>query len=65
MINAIFLTTIKYLGHIISEKDWTPDPARSTAIKNMPSPTNVSILFWDLQIITAILFLKCTYEELH
>ena len=39
-----FKATIKYLGHIIDEKGRKPDLARVTAIKNMPPPTNVSIL---------------------
>ena len=44
MINAIFLTTIKYLRHIIDEKGQKPDLARATAIKNIPPPTSVSTL---------------------
>ena len=54
-----FKTTIKYLGHMISEKGRKPDPVRSTAIKNiLPLTINITSFFWDLQIITAILFLK-------
>ena len=39
-----FLERIKYLGHIIDKNGRRPDPDRSTAIKNMPEPTNITSL---------------------
>ena len=35
---------IKYLEQIIEAKDRKPDPSKSSAIKNMPAPTNESTL---------------------
>ena len=35
---------IKYLGQITDTKGRKPDPSRSSAIKNMPAPINVSTL---------------------
>ena len=35
---------IKYLGQIIDANRWRPDNERFFALKNMPSPTNVSTL---------------------
>lgn len=35
---------IKCVGQILDENVMKPDPARESAIKNMPSPTNVSYL---------------------
>ena len=34
----------RYLGQIINAKGWKPDPWKSSAIENMPAPTNVSTL---------------------
>ena len=31
-----------YLGWIIDENGWRPDPERTEAIKNMPRPNNVA-----------------------
>ena len=39
--NAIFLSEMKYLGHIINKDGRRPDPDRATAIKDMPAPDNV------------------------
>ena len=39
-----FLERIKYLGHIIDKDGRRPDPERSTAIKDMPEPHNVTTL---------------------
>ena len=39
-----FMEKVKYLGHIIDKEGRRPDPERSTAIKNMPAPHNVSTL---------------------
>ena len=36
------MNKIKYLGHIIDKDGRRPDPERATAIKNMPSPDNVT-----------------------
>ena len=46
----IFLSKIKYLGQVIDEKGWTPDPNRADTIKYMPTLTNVAALqsFWGL-----------------
>ena len=35
---------IRYLGQIIDAKGRKPDPSKSSARKNMPTPTNVSTL---------------------
>lgn len=32
---------IKALGHIIEENGRVPDPAKSSAIKDMPTPKNI------------------------
>ena len=41
----IFLESkIKYLGHMMNAKSRKPNPSRSSAIKNMPTPTNVSTI---------------------
>lgn len=39
---AFFRDEIKYLGHIVSEHGVQCDPAKISAIKNWPKPTNVS-----------------------
>lgn len=39
-----FLEQIKYLGHILNKDGRKPDPDRSTAIKDMPEPHNVTTL---------------------
>ena len=39
-----FKSKIKYLGQIIDVKGRKPDSLRLSAMKNMPAPTNVSIL---------------------
>ena len=39
-----FMENIKYLGHIIDKDDRRPDPERTTAIKDIPTPENVSSL---------------------
>ncbi|XP_055524749.1 uncharacterized protein K02A2.6-like [Wyeomyia smithii] len=38
------LSQIKFLGHIIDKDGLRPDPAKTTAISQMPAPTNVSQL---------------------
>ncbi len=37
-------TSVKYLGHVISEKGITPDPMKIKAIENYPTPETVSQL---------------------
>ena len=37
-------TTIKFLGHIITPEGISPDPSKTTAVKNMKQPSNVSEL---------------------
>ena len=37
-------TTIKFLGHIITLEGISPDPSKTTAVKNMKQPSNVSEL---------------------
>ena len=37
-------TSVKYLGHVISEKGVTPDPMKIKAIENYPTPRTVSQL---------------------
>ena len=39
-----FMERMKYLGQIIDQKSKKPDPERAKAIKNMPSPDNVTKL---------------------
>ena len=39
-----FFKRIKYLGHIIDETGRKPDPERSTTIREMPAPNNVTSL---------------------
>ena len=39
-----FFKRIKYLGHIIDENGRKPDPEKSTAIREMPAPNNVTSL---------------------
>ena len=39
-----FMSRIKYQGQVIDVKGWRPDPARSSAIKDMAAPTNLTIL---------------------
>ena len=39
-----FMEKIKYLKHIIDRDDRRPDPERTTTIKDMPAPENVSTL---------------------
>ena len=41
---AKFMTRIKYLGQVIDEKGRRPDPARSSTIKDLPAPTNLTKL---------------------
>ena len=36
----LFMSRIKYLGQVFDEKARRPDPARSSAIKIMPTPIN-------------------------
>ena len=36
------MNKIKYLGHIIDQDRRRPDPERTTAIKYMPAPDNVT-----------------------
>ena len=36
----LFMSRIKYLGQVIAIKVQCPDPAWSSAIKDMPAPTN-------------------------
>ncbi|XP_055522374.1 uncharacterized protein K02A2.6-like [Wyeomyia smithii] len=38
------LSQIKFIGHIIDKDGLRPDPAKTTAISQMPAPTNVSQL---------------------
>ena len=38
------MNKIKYLGHIIDKDRRRPDPERATAIKDMPTPDNVTTL---------------------
>ena len=38
------MNKIKYLGHIIDKDGRRPDPERTTAIKDMPAPDNVTTL---------------------
>ena len=38
------MNKIKYLGHIIDKDGRSPDPERATAIKDMPTPDNVTTL---------------------
>ena len=37
-------TTIKFLGHIITPEGISPDPHKTTAVKNMKQPSNISEL---------------------
>ena len=37
-------TTIKFLGHIITPEGISPDPHKTTTVKNMKQPSNVSEL---------------------
>ena len=38
------MSRIKYLGQVIDEKGWCPDPAQLLAIKDMPTLTNLTKL---------------------
>ena len=40
----LFKSKIRFLGQIIDAKGRKPEPSRSSAIKNMPTPTNMSAL---------------------
>ena len=41
---VLFMSRIKYLGQVIDAKGRHPDPAQSSAIKDMPTPTNLTKL---------------------
>ncbi|XP_014775807.1 uncharacterized protein K02A2.6-like [Octopus bimaculoides] len=45
-----FMPRIKYLGQIIDENGYRPDPSRASAIQNMPPLKNITTLeaFWGL-----------------
>lgn len=36
--------TLQFLGHVVSPGEFTPDPAKTSAIKQYPAPTNVKKL---------------------
>jgi DNA-binding GntR family transcriptional regulator len=48
----VSLSQISYFGHVISEQGLSPDPAKISAIRDMPSPENRSQLETVLGMVT-------------
>ena len=46
--------SVKFLGHIISQKGIQMDPEKVQAISNFPRPTNISELRWFLGIVNHV-----------